>query len=490
MKIKFMAIFFTVGLLALLPGAYAQVEKPNVVIIFMDDMGYGDLESYGGMGYKTPQINKMAAEGMRFTHFYVSQPVCSASRAALLTGCYSNRVGILGALMPWAPIALHQREQTLAEVLKEQGYRTGMVGKWHLGDKKPHLPLQHGFDEFFGLPYSNDMWPMGYDAKPAGPEYKTIKPNKLRHPPLPLLEGNKKIKTINDLDDQSELTTLYTERATSFITRNRRDPFLLYVAHSMPHVPLAVSKKFRGKSDDGIYGDVMMELDWSVGEILKTLDDLNLSNNTLVIMTSDNGPWLTFGNHGGNSGGLREGKGTAWEGGMRVPCIMRWKGVIPEGTICSKTAATIDVLPTVAQISGAKLPAHKIDGVNILSLLKNEKDATPREHFAFYRGNRLEAVRKGQWKLVFPHVYHTNEKGTRGFDGWPGKQPLDSAEFALYNLRIDPGENINLKEKFPEQVKQLVALAEQYRNDLGDAYTRQKGSGRRAPAKVKRDQDD
>lgn len=458
-------------------------DQPNVVIIFMDDMGYGDLESYGGMQYATPHTNKLAAEGMRFTNFYAAQAVCSASRAAILTGCYPNRIGIHGALSPWSKIALHPEEETLAEVLKKKEYHTGMVGKWHLGDKEPYLPLQQGFDEYLGLPYSNDMWPVNYDGKPITDSSH----HKNRYPVLPLIDGNVKIQEIKTLIDQAGLTTLYTERACRFIRENKKNPFFLYFAHSMPHVPIAASEKFKGKSNAGLYGDVMMELDWSVGEVLRTLDELNLSENTLVILTSDNGPWLNFGNHAGSTGGLREGKGTSFEGGQREPCIMRWKGKIPAGTICHKLASTIDLLPTIAALCGATLPEKKIDGVDISSLMMYEHDANPRDHFAYYyQQNSLQAVRKGSWKLVFPHLHRTYKKNLPGYDGWPGAQPNDTTQLALYNLRMDPGETLDVQNKFPEVVAELKDIADQYRAELGDDLTNQNGSARRPSARVDR----
>ena len=337
---------------------------PNVVIILMDDMGFGDMECYGGFPYHTPHINKLAVDGMRFTNFYVGQAVCSASRCALLTGCYPTRLGISGALMPDSKIALNPKEETLAEVLKAAGYKTGMIGKWHLGSKEPFLPLQQGFDEYLGLPYSNDMWPVDYNGKPL--DTSTFRG---KYPPLPLIDGNKPIRFIKTLDDQAELTTLYTERAVSFINKNKSHPFFLYLAHTMPHVPIAASSKYKGKSGAGLYGDVMEEVDWSVGEVLKALEKNGLSKNTFVIFTSDNGPWLTFGNHAGSTGGFREGKGTAWEGGLRVPCIMKWPGKIAAGSICNGLSATMDLMPTLVSICNAKLPAKKIDGVNILPCL-------------------------------------------------------------------------------------------------------------------------
>lgn len=469
-------LFFVVG--ATVP-ANAQ-KQPNVVVIFMDDMGYGDPVSYGGGPYQTPNLDRLAAEGMRFTHFYAAQAVCSASRAALLTGCYPNRIGIHGALFPESEIALNPDEETIAELLKAEGYRTGMVGKWHLGDDMPYLPLQNGFDEYLGLPYSNDMWPVNFDGTPAGGSK-----GKGRYPPLPLIEGNKTVKMIKTLDDQSTLTTLYTERACEFIRKNKKDPFFLYLAHSMVHIPIAVSDKFRGKSGAGLFGDVMMEVDWSVGQVMKTLDDLRLSKNTLVIFTSDNGPWRNFGNHAGNTGGLREGKGTSWEGGQRVPCIMRWPEKIPAGTICNKLASTIDLLPSLAGLCGAELPGKEIDGLDISALMMGETEKEPRKEFAYYyHKNSLEAVRQGGWKLVLPHPSRTYLEDLPGYDGFPGKTSTDTVELALYNLYTDPGESLDVQEKFPEVVKELQVLANKYRESLGDDLTGKEGNERRAPASV------
>lgn len=454
--------------------------NPNVVIIFIDDMGYGDLESYGGIQYQTPYTNKMAAEGMRFTQFYTASPICSASRAAILTGCYPNRVGIHGALLPGDHKALSPKEETIAEMLKKTGYATGMVGKWHLGDKEPYLPLQQGFDEYLGLPYSNDMWPRDYNGEPIDSTHR-----KHKFPPLPLIDGNEKIKEINTLKDQSELTSRYTERACEFIRKNKKNPFFLYVAHSMPHAPIAVSNKFRGKSEDGLYGDVMMELDWSVGQILQTLDELNLSKNTLVILTSDNGPALQYGNHGGNTGGLREGKGTTFEGGVRMPCIMRWKGTIPAGMVTNKLASTIDLLPTIVQLCDAELPSKEIDGVDISSLMFNERRASPRDHLVYYyHENSLEAIRKGPWKLVFPHRYRTYKKNLPGYDGRQGAKPSDTIQLSLYNLRMDPGETLDVQKEFPHVVHDLQELADQNRRELGDDLTGEEGTERRSAAKV------
>jgi len=302
-------------------------------------------------------------------------------------------------------------------VVKKQNYKTCAIGKWHLGYQKEFLPLQQGFDEYLGLPYSNDMWPVNFDGKPAAPGT-----NKANYPVLPLIENNEKIKEIKTLDDQSQLTTIYTEKAVRFINENKGNPFFLYLAHSMTHIPLAVSSKYSGKSEQGLFGDVMMEIDWSVGEIVKALKKNGLDKNTLVIFTSDNGPWLNFGNHAGSTGGLREGKGNSFEGGQREPCLMWWPGHIAPGTICNKLAGTIDLLPTIAAIANAPLPEKKIDGVNILPLLLGDENANPRENFLYYyRKNSLEAVRKGTWKLVFAHPGRTYIGFAPGMDGFPGK---------------------------------------------------------------------
>jgi len=459
-------------------GDIKNDKLPNVVIIFTDDQGYGDVGVYGARGYTTPNLDKMASEGMRFTDFYSAQAVCSASRAGLLTGCYPNRIGVSGAFMPWAKVGINQDEVTIAELLKQKHYATGIFGKWHLGHHKQFLPLQHGFDEYFGIPYSNDMWPVNYDGKPVTDSAAT--PNKFRHPPLPLIEGNEVIKEIHDLKGQNQLTTWYTERAVQFIENHKDQPFFLYVPHSMPHVPLGVSEKFAGKSEQGMYGDVMMEIDWSVGEILKALKTHGLEENTIVIFTTDNGPWLNFGNHAGSTGGLREGKGTSFEGGQKVPCIVKWPGIVPEGVICNNMASTIDILPTLAEITSTQLPDHKIDGVSILSLLKGDFDANPRENFLYYyRRNSLEAVRIDDWKMVFPHDHRSYEDVLPGNDGWPGPYKQVRAELALYDLRRDPGERYNVIDQYPEIAENLQKFAEDARIDLGDDLTDIEGMNRR-----------
>lgn len=452
---------------------------PNIVLILMDDMGYGDIGRTGAVKFRTPNLDRLASNGMQFTWYYCPQAVSSASRAGLLTGCYPNRVGITGALMPWAVNGINSQETTIAEILKTKGYRTGVIGKWHLGHHRQFLPLQHGFDEYYGIPYSNDMWPVDFDGIPM--KIKDTSDYKNRYPVLPLIEGNDKTAEVRTLADQDKLTSDYTARAVRFIETTAGKPFFLYFSHSMVHIPLGVSSAFRGKSKQGLYGDVMMEVDWSVGEIMKALERNGLEDNTLVIFTSDNGPWLNFGNHAGSTGGLREGKGTTWEGGHRVPCIMKWPGVIPEGTICNQLASSIDILPTITSITGADLPSVKIDGVSILPLMLGEENASPRrEFYYYYQTNSLEAVQRDFWKLVLPHKGRTYREMKPGADGWPGPTGTETvSEPQLFDLRRDPGEWYNVAMYYPEKVKELLQLADEARNDLGDALTDSPGLNRR-----------
>ena len=457
-------------------------KPPNIVLILTDDLGYGDLNCYGATRYTTPNLDRLASGGMRFTNFYVSQAVCSASRAALLTGCYSNRVGIGGALFPTSVIGLNPNEETIAEVLKKKKYNCGIFGKWHLGYQKRFLPLQQGFDEYLGLPYSNDMWKYNIDGSVITPEQNK---NKAAFPPLPLIDGDNMVMEIKSMADQATLTTRYTERAVAFIEKHKNEPFFLYLPHSMPHIPIAVSGKFKGKSDQGLYGDVVMEIDWSVGRIIEALQKNGVAENTLIIFTSDNGPWLNYGNHAGSAGGLREGKGTSWEGGQRVPCIMQWPGHIPEGQVCNRMASTIDFLPTLAKITGAPLPKAKIDGVNIISLMEGDQNANPREVFLYYyNSNCLEAVRKNQWKLVFPHKSQTYEGFAPGNDGIPGKTGNIQVGSALFDLRRDPGERYDVKDQYPEIVTELSKIADEARADLGDGILNIKGANVREPGKI------
>jgi arylsulfatase A-like enzyme len=469
-------LFACLSLLALHIGASSAAlaadpvkanRPPNFVVIFTDDQGYGDVGCYGATGFETPNLDRMAREGIRFTDFYVAQAVCSASRTALLTGCYPNRVGILGALGPASKIGIHADERTIADVLKPKGYATAIYGKWHLGHHPPFLPTRHGFDDYLGLPYSNDMYP----------KHPTTK-----FPDLPLIEGEKIIE-LNP--DQSKLTTLYTERAVGFIEKNKDRPFFLYVPHAMPHVPLHVSDKFKGKSKLGLYGDVMMEIDWSVGQILQALKNNGIDDKTLVMFTCDNGPWMSYGNHAGSAGPLREGKGTSWEGGVREPFIARWPGKIPAGQVCHELAATIDMLPTLAGLAGAELPKHKIDGLDIWPLLAAQPGAkTPHEAYYYYWDRHLQAIRSGPWKLHFAHQYRTLAGRPGGQDGKPVEYSQAQTPLALYDLEHDAGETTNVADKHPDVVEQLKKLAEAAREDMGDSATKRQGKGVRPAGSI------
>ena len=460
------------------PQAVAAKKKsPNVVVIFMDDMAYADIGPFGAKAYPTPHLDRMAKEGRKFTDFYVTQAVCSASRAGLLTGCYNVRVGIFGALGPKSNNGLHANEVTLAELCKQKGYATAIYGKWHLGHHKQFLPMQHGFDDYFGLPYSNDMWPYH-----PGVLHLPMKERLKRWPHLPLIDKNEIIKTQVSGKDQELLTTQYTERAVEFIEKNRDNPFFLYVPHSMVHVPLFVSDKFKGKSGAGLFGDVMMEVDWSVGQILETLRKHKLDKDTLVVFTSDNGPWLSYGDHAGSSGPLREGKGTMFDGGCRESTLMWWPGTIPAGSVCSTPAMTIDILPTVAELIGAKLPDHKIDGKSIVNLVTGKNDKSPQEAYYFYYGQQLQAIRMGKWKLHFPHGYRTMAGRPGGTGGIPTKYSQAKIGLSLFNLEEDIGESTDVKAKHPKVVSKMQALGQAMRKELGDQG--KKGSGQREAGRL------
>jgi len=449
----------------------AQTRSPNVVIIFVDDMGYGDLSCYGSKGPPTPRLDRMASEGVRFTDFYVSQAVCSASRAALMTGCYNLRVGIQGALGPKAQIGLNPAEFNMARAFKSKGYATAIFGKWHLGSLPQFMPLRQGFDQYAGLPYSNDMWP----KHPENPK---------AYPDLPLYENDKVIETNPDMD---KLTGFYTDHAVKFIDAHKNEPFFLYVPHSMPHVPLGAGPMFKGKSGFGLYGDVVAELDWSVGQILDALKRNGLDDNTLVIFASDNGPWTTYGDHAGSAGPLREAKGTSFEGGVREPFIARWPGKIPGGKVCHEPAMTIDLLPTLAKLIGVELPKDKkIDGLDIWPLITSQPGATsPHEALFIYWVDHLEAVRAGKYKLHFPHDYRQTPK-VRAHDGIPTKAGVGHVGLALFDLENDPGETTDVSAQYPDVVKHLESLANEMRKDLGDSATKQKGDGRREPGRAEK----
>ena len=478
-------LFF--AMLMSLAGLSCAGQFPNIVIIFTDDQGYADVGCFGAEGFETPHLDRMAAEGRKFTNFHVAQAVCSASRAALLTGCYPNRIGIHGALGPGSRTGLSQDETTLAELLKAKGYATTAIGKWHLGDHSHFLPLRHGFDSYLGIPYSNDMWPLHPDLQKLPPD---VAKRRSSFPQLPLIEGDRIIDPEITAEDQTQFTTRFTERAVSFIERHKQQPFFLCLAHPRPHVPLYVSEKFAGKSRRGIYGDVIMEIDWSVGQILKALEAHGLTENTWVIFTSDNGPWLSYGDHAGSAKPLREGKGTAWEGGTRVPCIMRWPGKIPPGTTSSDMLMTIDLFPTIAKATGAEPPALPIDGRDVCPLIFGEPGArNPHDfYFFYYNKNELHAVvtSDGKWKLYLPHSYRTMAGRPGGTDGLPANyQMREITAPELYRLETDVSETTNVADANPQVVGTLLEAAARIRADLGDSLTRTPATGARPPGSLK-----
>ncbi len=464
-----------------------QASPPNVVFIVADDMGYADMGTQGARGFQTPHLDQLAAEGTRCTNFYVAQAVCTASRAAIFTGCYPNRLSMHGAYNHTSRDGVADEEWLLSEMFKQQGYATAGMGKWHLGTRMKFHPLHHGFDEWLGIPYSNDN--SKYHPTLAA-----------EMPPLPLYDGLE----IIELDpDQSQFTRRFTERAVDFIERNSSKPFFLYMPHVMPHVPIFASEEFKGRSEVGLYGDVLEELDWSVGEVLATLRRLNLDETTLVIFISDNGPFLSYGEHAGSAAPLREGKLTTFEGGVRVPCIVRWPDRVPAGRICEEPFMAIDWLPTLCEIVAGKAPTLPIDGRSARALILDESEATPpHDAFYFYSGTALQAVRSEKWKLHFAHPYIT-PAGEPGRGGKPSnfgklapasiKQSgvegiatrhgyrIEQLELSLFNLEDDPGELRNVAAEYPDIVRRLTSLAESARRDLGDSLTGISGSGLRTP---------
>lgn len=458
---------------------FTCAAPPNIVIVFTDDQGWGDLSCQGSEDIATPHIDRLAAEGMRFTDFYASQPVCSASRASLLTGCYANRLGIRGALVPSTRHGLDPAEHTIAEVVKPLGYATACYGKWHLGHLDPFLPTRQGFDEYHGIPYSNDMWP-GHPESPKA------------WPRLPIYGGDVDsgcgpVGYVDDLDGQDRLTRDLTDRAVDFIDRNAERPFLLYLPHSMPHVPLGAGPSFRQSTSYGPYGDVIKEIDWSVGRVRDALERHGIMDRTLFIFASDNGPWLSYGDHAGTTGGLREGKGTTFEGGIRVPMIVRYPPVVPAGSTCNRPAMTIDVLPTIVELTEGMPPERTIDGRSIVPLLSGAADAEdPHEAiFFWYRKDELQAMRMGRWKLHFPHAYRSLEGRPGGNNGRPTKYTYGvPIGLELFDLRSDPGERMDLAADRPEVVERMTALADDARSRLGDSLAGLEGSEVRAPRVV------
>jgi len=442
-----------IGGVGSLQANQSGTRKPNIVIIFLDDSGYADFRPFGKTPYPTPNVEKLASEGCQFHEFYVPQAICSASRSALLSGCYPGRTGVVGAHSPGAR-GLDPSFATMGQVLKTAGYRTAVFGKWHIGDQPETRPPARGFDESCGLMYSNDMW----EFHPQHPEhYRT---------PLHFWENGKiKVERMTK-KEQPMLTTWYTEHAVDFIRRNKSNPFLLYVPHSMPHVPLFRSEKFAGKSGAGVYGDVMMELDWSVSQIMKSLKDNRLEDNTLVIMTSDNGPWTSYGNHAGHTP-FREAKGTSFDGGTRSACIMRYPGKIKAGTVSNRTMCTIDLLPTIAKLAGAKLPKNPIDGLDVWHLIIDKNGAqNPHRYYAFSTNKTFEGVISGdgRWKLHVPHSYRTLVYA--GNDGNPGEYRQAEIGLSLFDMEADPYEKENVLSKFPDVAKRMQGFAEEHRRQF------------------------
>ena len=418
---------------------------PNLILIFCDDLGYGDLGCYGSTKNRTPRIDQLAAEGVRFTDFYSSSPVCTPSRSSLMTGCYARRVGMHEdatghwVLIPRSRRGMHPDELTLPEVLKTKGYATACIGKWHLGDQPAHLPTEHGFDFYYGIPYSNDM-----QSKGRG------------DPPLPLVEGK---GVIEAPADQATLTKRYTEQAVKFIEKNRANPFFIYLPHTFPHLPLFASPDFHGKSANGRYGDSVEEIDWSTGQILDCLDRLDLAKNTLVIFTSDNG---SNGRNGGSNAPLAGRKGSTMEGGMRVPMIARLPGRIPPGSTCEQLATTMDFLPTMCALSGAALPQARLDGHDISPLLLGVEGAkSPYEVFYYYRRRQLQAIRWGDWKWHLPleQTFPNWDRIQASKKGKPGK---------LVNLKSDLKEKVDVSGEHPDVMNAMQKFAAQAEARLGN----------------------
>ena len=440
-------------------------NRPNIVFILADDLGYGDLSSYGSETIETTNIDKLAEDGVKLTSYYAAQPVCSASRAAILTGAYANRIGIYNAFGPTSDSGINSNEYTLAEMLKDNGYETGIFGKWHLGSKKEFFPTNHGFDEFYGILYSNDMW-RWHPENPEG------------YPQDLLLYRNE--NPLKEIIDQSNLTKDITTESINFIEKNKDNSFFLYIAHPQPHVPLFVSEDFEDLTGNGLYADVITEIDYSVGRVLDKIEESGLTENTIVVFTSDNGPWLSYGDHAGSSGIYREGKGTTWEGGVRVPSIIKFtNGLKP--SIIDEPVMAIDWMPTFANITRSKLSQNKIDGKDIWPLLSGEVKQTPHQELYFYhRVNELHSIRMNNWKIQFSRTYRSLNGRAGGKDGIPVKYDMNLIEKnELYNLKDDPQEKINVYDSFPEIAKKMEELGDKARIKLGDNLMGIKGKENR-----------
>ena len=446
--IPFICAVFLLFLSAKLPAA----QKPNLVIILVDDMGYGDIGCYGSKLNRTPNCDRMAAEGMKLTSFYAA-PVCTPSRAQVLTGCYAKRVSLPAVIFPAARVGLSAKEHTIADLLRAQGYATQCIGKWHVGDQVDFLPTHRGFDHYLGLPYSNDMQGE-WDGAPDAPPGK-------RNPPLPLVRDETVIDTMNG-NRQERIEQIYTDEAVKFIRDSKDRSFFLYLAHTAVHVPLHPGPAFKGRSSNGAYGDWVEEVDASTGRVLDTLRDLKLADNTLVIFTSDNGPWLTQGKNGGTAGPLRGGKGGTYEGGMREPTIAWWPGHIAPGATSDAVTGEIDLLPTFVKLAGGAIPTdRKIDGADILPLLLGQTTQSPRGVQYYFNANQLQAVREGPWKMAIAPQHEQNR-----IAGQP--QPVSRPPFPkLYNLATDLGETTDVASNHPDVVQHLQELVARMDRDLG-----------------------
>lgn len=430
-------------------------QRPNIVLLLTDDQGYGDMYCYGNPNVQTPNLDQLAEEGTRFTNFYAGAAASTPSRAALLTGRYAERVGVPGVVDDLSKNGIKPTEITLADYLKQNDYATCIVGKWHLGYQPEYMPLRHGFTEFFGIPYSNDMWPFHPQPDHA-------------YPALALYDNDRIIEYNPPVN---QMTTRLTKRAISFIESHKEEAFFLYIPYTQPHVPLGVSNKFKGKSGKGLYADVLMEIDWSVGEIMKALKTNGLDENTLILFTSDNGPWLSYGNHGGSNGSLREGKGTTFDGGQRVPFIARMPKYIPAGKVSHQFFSALDLTPTLVELTASQMPRmNPFDGENVWGILTGKTQG--HSPFYFVYDGKVEALRDGKWKCVAPHTYRIVQ--TPGKDGLPGKQIANGGKtgLVLFDMEADPQEKHNLASKYPEITARMIQMIVRFQEKI-DKETKQ-----------------